>query len=1248
MILTIRNAINKNAWLFLAAAWLYTLSFIFTNYLSYSSSATKVASILSDYIQGEERSFNNIVNDTSQVAVIVNDSLSQLKQELVTDAQGIFAYSIDKYGNTKEIFWNTNKMSVDPQDILKQDSSYIVNYQNGIFELIKKKVAYKNINYIFCTLVPVRWQYFMQNEYLEKSFAVHAEIGNSYELTASNTGSPVKNSKGQILFGIREKEESNTDLPGRFSLFLRITALIFLFVFVSNIASEIVRNKNFITGFAFLTLFFILLRIIVYMYPFPFDYRPLKLFSSSIYYDDFVNDSLGNLLLNAILLLWLIIFFRRFYRVNSFQSTKFDKAITVFRYSVFMLIPLLTFYTSDIVSSLVTKSSISFNAADFFSLNLFSLAGFVIICILLYAWLYLTGILFQLSLTLPLPFFWRTISFLSCCFLLISLRLFSLQPEILLSISVFLLFVLLLIEARNNPSFSSLVSSSFFIMWALVVTASASALLIYQNNTTEKVTRIKLAEAMQSDEDSSGTYLLRIALSDFNDDFFENNFQRFQSPESNKLIKDSLSNQLTELSANKYITQIYLYDDNNNGLYNSDSTKYDVINSVVENKSASTGFQDLYYYKNDKGSFNYIYRKQIYDYDYYLGCMFVVIRPRLFKNDVLVPELFRQVNSVSMQLNRGYVTGVYENRKLISAFTGFNFADTVKENQLPEIKYYYTDSLGYNQLWYKVNNDKLIIIAKKNNWLFNFITLFAYLFVLFIILAFIVHESRRVLEEPVQKFTIRSLFRFNIRTQIQTTIIGVSILSFLIVGISTISFFIYRFNKSTTVQLINSSQVIANEIRQVLSNDSISFNKQFNYTDENNFAKKIIDISTLHNTDINFYKRDGTLLVSSQPYIYSKEILSTNINPRAFYEMHYNHSTRFVHTETIGNFSYQSIYIPVKDVNDETIAYLNIPSLSSHNELQEEISDFLVIVIILNALIFIFAGAIAVALTGRITSSLELISSKMKEVNIGSTNEEIIWKRNDEIGLLVDEYNKMVKQLEQSAAALVRSEREGAWQQMAKQVAHEIKNPLTPMKLSIQYLQRSMENNTADAVELSKKLAASLIEQIDQLAKIATDFSQFANIENVLPESLNLNEIIQSLVNIYETDAALKIEFMFTNNATMICCDKAQMNRLFTNLIKNALEASFNRKKMNVQIRLFTENKNAIISIHDNGYGIKDTLQQKIFDPNFTTKTSGTGLGLAMCKAIVEKANGKIWFITAPEEGTTFFVQLPLADEVPL
>jgi nitrogen fixation/metabolism regulation signal transduction histidine kinase len=236
----------------------------------------------------------------------------------------------------------------------------------------------------------------------------------------------------------------------------------------------------------------------------------------------------------------------------------------------------------------------------------------------------------------------------------------------------------------------------------------------------------------------------------------------------------------------------------------------------------------------------------------------------------------------------------------------------------------------------------------------------------------------------------------------------------------------------------------------------------------------------------------------------------------------------------------------------------------------------------------------------------------------------------------------MVKKLEESAVALAKSEREGAWREMARQVAHEIKNPLTPMKLSIQYLQRAIEEKNPDMQLLSQKVAATLVEQIDQLAKIASDFSQFANIGNVKLETFDVNDSLESLINLYNTNEKVEICWKRLRRRAPINADRSQINRLFTNLMQNAIEASVGKEVIKISITEEIEANNLLISIKDEGVGIPAEKQDRIFTPNFTTKSSGTGLGLAMCKGIVEKANGKIWFETTEGEGTTFHVLLPL------
>ena len=339
-----------------------------------------------------------------------------------------------------------------------------------------------------------------------------------------------------------------------------------------------------------------------------------------------------------------------------------------------------------------------------------------------------------------------------------------------------------------------------------------------------------------------------------------------------------------------------------------------------------------------------------------------------------------------------------------------------------------------------------------------------------------------------------------------------------------------------------------------------------------------------------------------------------------------------------------SVYVPLYN-DSRIIGYLNIPYLHTQKKLEETISSFLLTIINLNALIFLLAGGIAFWVTKRITNSFIVIGNKMRDINLDNNNEEIEWDRRDEIGELVKEYNKMVRKLGESAKAMAQSEREGAWQEMAQQVAHEIKNPLTPMKLSIQLLQRAIQRDDSNVKELSKRVAETLVEQIEQLSKIASDFSHFAKINKTNPEKISLHFILYSLIEFYNMDEKLMISYTPAMQDVYLFADKTQINRLFTNLIKNAIEASDTQEKILIDINESVEDGSITIEVKDFGAGIASEQKQKIFVPNFTTKSSGTGLGLAICKGIVENAQGVIWFETEVNKGTSFFVKFALYND---
>ena len=499
-----------------------------------------------------------------------------------------------------------------------------------------------------------------------------------------------------------------------------------------------------------------------------------------------------------------------------------------------------------------------------------------------------------------------------------------------------------------------------------------------------------------------------------------------------------------------------------------------------------------------------------------------------------------------------------------------------------------------------------------------------------------------ITQMPVLPYSLRAIAQAIDSTD--GIIIFISTASFTVIGIATILFFISRYESNNQEKLSRAIQIMKNQVSASLSNG-------WQISDTmpvlaggiaQSVEANVMKIAEIHGVDVNLYDLKGNLRLASLPLPYTKGIVSTKMEPMAYYHLNDKKEIQYFQSEKIGNLQFVSSYVPVFDANGNTSAYLNIPYFTSQSKLQQEIANFLITIINLNAFIFLIAGIVALFIANRITHSFAVIGDKMKDINLGKINDAIVWTGNDEIGSLVNEYNKMLSKLDESAAALAKNEREGAWREMAKQVAHEIKNPLTPMKLSMQFLQRSIENNAEDVKELAASVANTLVEQIDHLSNIASEFSQFANIENAHKEQVDLLGALQSIRMLYDGNEKIFMQWQLSGESAILYADKTHINRLFTNLIQNALQSVPSGKMPQVQVSCMVAAETVLVKITDNGDGITAAIQEKIFTPNFTTKTSGTGLGLAMCKRITEQMNGKIWFETREAGGTSFFVQLPL------
>lgn len=1245
------NFFRRNSFLLITAAWLLTFAFIINNYWSGSSTSNAAQKTIQKDINKKQRKINEFCADTALLNRIANGKYNeeQLEEQVKKD-YFIFFYKMIDPAKPVPVFWNTQVIEPDSSVLKTNDGTTFKKLLNGWYIIDKRTLTSSdNAYYKMFFLIPIKWNYYIENKYLNNSFVTESNIEKTYDISTSPTRFQINDEYGKPLFYLQQLSNP-LGHDNKFSMWLRILASVLVLFFIHKLANYYVKEKGFWFGLLVLVIPVVFLRIISYRFPIPLDFKKLELFDPSVYGANFILRSLGDLLINSLLFIWIVLFIR--YHFN-FDFSKIKFKIKYYRYAaivfIAVLMVLITLIGGYTIQSLVADSQISFDVINFFTLNIYSVIGFIVLSCVATGYFFIIQILLQpLNIFIDgkrfLPYLAVTVSGL----VILTFRLHS--PYV--SFSLFLLLWLLLFIYLLNFKFLLLQAynlvSSKFIFWVFFFSVSITAIIVLQNRTKELEERKHFAENLANKADPSGPVIVNIILNDFRNDYLSDIFYRFKNFYQNRFLKDSLINENFSGYLNKYDTKIFTYNAAELPLYNDDSTTFNSLNAIIQTQGKPTDIPDLFYYDISYDRFNYISKKEITDTSGLVqGYIFIISKPKRYKSDALYPELFSKGNNNSIESSPVYAFAVYNNNQLGTSYNDYPFTTEIDNNDFTYNEFRTVQKNGYEELWYKANADKVIVIVRQDRFFIESITLFAYLFCSFLLIAIFFNLAHHFLTERKASSSFKSLLQLTIRNQVHGTIILISVFSFIVIGVTTILFFISRYHSNNREKLSRTIHVMENELRGAIDTLPIEnyWVMNFDSLSHDKLEATINKVSNIHAADINLYDLNGNLKVSSVPLPYDKGIVSEKMDPIAFYHLNKLKDVQFFQEQKIGSLKYLSNYLPVRDESGKEYAYLNIPYFESQNKLQDEISNFLVTIINLNAFIFLVAGIIALFIANRITRSFSLISDKMKKINLETGNEEIVWNRQDEIGDLVKEYNKMVKKLDISAEMLARSEREGAWREMARQVAHEIKNPLTPMKLNLQYLQMAIDNNSPDVKNISLYVAGIILEQIEHLSQIAGDFAQFAKIGNTKNQIFDLNQMLENSITLYSTNDEIEIETDLYPDEILIEADKTQINRLFTNLLQNAVQSVPDYRQIIIKVKSELHDQKALISIKDNGNGIQAAMINKIFTPNFTTKTSGTGLGLAMCKGIVEKLNGRIWFETKENEWTCFYVEIPVLKE---
>ncbi|MBR4156229.1 MAG: HAMP domain-containing histidine kinase [Bacteroidales bacterium] len=477
-----------------------------------------------------------------------------------------------------------------------------------------------------------------------------------------------------------------------------------------------------------------------------------------------------------------------------------------------------------------------------------------------------------------------------------------------------------------------------------------------------------------------------------------------------------------------------------------------------------------------------------------------------------------------------------------------------------------------------------------------------------------------------------NIFKRSFHIKMQFTVLLVLTFSFFAIGITSFLFLRNNITKKTQIEQYKQANIIRNNLESnLLTENNVSNYDIIHHLKETFFC------------DISIYDLDGILINSTLP---GANIDEDILNENAYKTILFDNAGYYLQKESYKDEKYSSYYFPILDKNNKLIAILNVIYFDFQQEYNDNLSDFALNYLNIIIVLLVISSIIVILITRKTLKPLKIIENQMSKISLEGINEPINFKGRDEIGALVKQYNNMCRQLEIAANKLARNERESAWREMARQVAHEIKNPLTPMRLNIEYLQILWDRKDAKFEENFKETLKSLLEQIDTLSKIATAFSDYAKLPENTPTSFDLAELLKSTIKLYDVEKNITISLSYNEkDAWTLYADKNNLSRVFGNIIKNAIQAIGSEQGL-IKVILSNLEEKYQIKISDNGCGIKDDDKNKVFFPNFTTKSSGMGVGLSVSQDIVQRMGGSITFESEVGKGTVFIIDIPILKEI--
>ncbi|UOR05741.1 HAMP domain-containing histidine kinase [Hymenobacter aerilatus] len=1184
-------------------------------------------------------------------AETVVSSLRQYKPtfgELVSST----TYPCFVYEGEELVSWSDHTLEPDQALVDEQFREKMVEMRFGHYLVLRQVLG----PYTVITYVPLEQHYGISNRYLRNGAGQALFRGMNIRLVPTSASPRLPRlytDAGDYLFSVESLQPN--PITGKYlPCFLLLLGLGCYLLCWWQMARRRFQAGKALSGAIVVILALVVLRAALLFAGLPFSLIELPLFDPRVYAASWLSPSLGDLLINALLLLvgayYALLLFRRYRIVRRVRQVRSQLmrlllgVVAVLGYFGLMVLLYQFFSNSFNNSQLVLDITQSIQVSGFKVL--------LCLALVLHGGAYMVGffLLSQLFTASVRPTSKLSDVVLLSFFMLLFLPtgLILNQPYLTLLGLALLFFAVLRLTGLKQLVNVVPYQIYLFIFLMLAVISAVGALALYEFADQQLIlSKQKVAGNLLIDNDLQGEYLLA-----------ERTRHMAADPRIQKVLANPFANQeVVRQKIDKYYLRDY-FDKYEVAvtLFGPSGTTADssiFLPALRRRLLANATLTDQKGIYLIRGSNSFSTRRYVAlvpvpaDSSRESTIVLELSLKKLTAYSV-VPELLIDQKFFQPGLGPELSYAGYENNQLVYSEGDFDYVNQLTNSVLNDSRLYSSGLAinGFHHLGVKGPQQRLVIVTTPTysfgNWLANFSFLFLlHTFFWLVCIGIYTLAQGHSLE----------VFRTNFSTKIQLFLNFGILVPLLIVSVATAS----QVTSSYKRDLLRAYERRGKAVQESLLRNRAILTDSANHSAIIDLAENVASIT---DTDLNLYDAHGMLQVSSQPLIFEAGLLSPLMNPQAMASLAEHGQPRKLLTEHAGTLSFNALYLPLRAGTVRAgkpapvIGYVGIPFFDSEKDLDGKLIELISTSLNIFTVMFILFLILTFVASRILTAPLKLITAKLKQTTLTDRNELLEYNSADEIGLLVREYNGMLMKLEASKLELAAQEKEAAWREMARQVAHEIKNPLTPMKLSLQYLQKAIAEHRPNVQELIGKISQTLITQIDVLSDIATSFSTFTNLPAMRPERLDIIPILRRCVSLHQSNAiGGHLYLLLPDDADSgnyeVFADENLLVRTFNNLLINALQAvpPGQHPDVGLWLEYQPDGQHLLICVQDNGAGIPLEVQDKIFKPNFTTKEQGSGIGLAVARRGIESAGGRIWFETEEEVGTTFFVELPLAPE---